>query len=501
MPGLDLLNPAEDLLFDLDAGHFVKHPVEQDGLQLVRQVGPVPPYGFHAHDLHQVGVPFAPEPRVSLGPAPFAVPPHRRKQKPVVVLFHFQLKVRCHAVPVHDVPGQPGVDPFAYPASEAQRLNGRGMVRRLQIHEHRIGVPIQHPVTVLLQLVAAPFQDIVPEFRDRAGQLRRGKAAGRRRQHAVERIHDDLVGEGSEFVAGGLRLVPAIEELLQHGGQDAGRAGEPRAVGGFEVVLRPFVFRPVTRYRVRYIASCLVGLVQYRSLRLDMRQRIDVEGPDDGRVEAFEVEDEHISVKTGFCGYDQPARCAGAGGAVHAGRRRHHAALMQRADVDVVEGGHAHPRPFQGQARQQSPAQGQVDQPFRFQDGEHQPGVLQAVGAERGPVLAIDFRDLLRPGTPAIFLEQLAPSQDGVGHRVQPIILEPLQRTAKQVKGVQDLAAVNHHGAPAPDLARSVPGLVVGPSELERDVQVFEAPLQHAQIEIDQVPSGEQIGVHFEYAG
>ena len=174
---------------------------------------------------------------------------------------------------------------------------------------------------------------------------------------------------------------------------------------------------------------------------------------------------------------------------------------MERVDVDVVEGRDAHPRPFQGQARQKAPAQGQDDQSLGLEDVEYQAGVLQAIGAEGCPVLAVHFRNLLRPRTPGVVFEQLAAAQDGVGHGIQAVVLEPLQRAAKQVQGVQDLPAVDHHGAAAPDFPGAVPGLVVGPPELKRHVQVPETSLQDLQVEIDQVPSREQVGVHFQNPG
>ena len=472
--GLNGEDPPVDLVFDLDAGRFVKYPVEQDGLQLVRQVGPVPSYCFHPDDFHPVAIAVESEPRVSLGPSPFAVPPHGWQQKPVVVLFQFQFEERGNAIPLLDVLGKPFVDTIAHRATEPKGFTRIGKVRRVQIDENRVGIPIQHLVAVFLQLVAAPPQNVVAEFGDRAGQLGRGESAGSRRQHAVERIHDDLVGEGSKVVAAGLGLLAAFEELLQHGGQNAGRSGESRAVGRGKTVI--FV----------HLVPCL-----------DMGQGIDVEGSYDGRIEALEIKDEYVPVQPCLRWYDEPARRTGARGAVHSRRRRHHAALMQCIDVDIVEGGHAHPGAFQWQAREQSPAQGKVDQPFRFQDVENQPGILQAIGAEEVTVLAIDFRDLLRPRIPRILFKQLSPAQDCVGHRAQPVVIEPLQRAAQEMQGIQDLAPVDDHGAAAPNFAGPVPGLVRRPAELKRHVQVPEAPLQHFHIEVDQVPSGEQVGIHF----
>ena len=311
----------------------------------------------------------------------------------------------------------------------------------------------------------------MPEPGDGAGQAIVGKPAGARGQHAVEGVHDDLVGEGGQLVSPGSGLGAAGEEALEQGRQNTGLAREEGAVGRGD------------RSRCR---RCL-----------DVGQRIDVEGGDDRGVEALEVQGEDMPVEPGLRGQDQPPGAAAFQGAVDADAGRHQAPPVQLADVEQIEGGHAAPGPLQGQTGQQAPAQGEPDQALGLEQVPHQARVLQAVGAEGLAVLAIGPEDRLRHGLLVLGLEGLAAAQHGLCDRVQAVIVEALQGGPDQVQGIQHLTAVDHHPAPAPHRASLVPGVVAGAAQVEGQLVSLEAALQHGQVEVDQVPAGEDIRVDF----
>ena len=129
------------------------------------------------------------------------------------------------------------------------------------------------------------------------------------------------------------------------------------------------------------------------------------------------------------------------------------------------------------------------------QDVAHQAGVLETVLAKTAAVLSKGLHDALRHALIRARLHGLAPADDTARHGAQAIIIEALRGGTDQVQGVEDLAAVDDHAAGAPDLTLSVPGGIVAAAEIERHAQCPAAALQDRQIEIDQVPSTEDIRV------
>ena len=77
--------------------------------------------------------------------------------------------------------------------------------------------------------------------------------------------------------------------------------------------------------------------------------------------EALEIKYEHVSVESRFRGYDQSAGRAGSRSPVYPGGRRHHAAAVERVDIDGCRMRQRLPMPVQAAGHKQPPAQGQVD--------------------------------------------------------------------------------------------------------------------------------------------
>src|SRR5262249_53722496 len=128
--------------------------------------------------------------------------------------------------------------------------------------------------------------------------------------------------------------------------------------------------------------------------RRNVRQRIDVEGPDDARIEALEVEDEDVPVETGAGIEDEAADDAAALGVDRPHRWRDATARAERAQVERVDRRDRGADAVELHPRDEAPAHRELDQARALEDLEHQPRVLDVVRGEACGILAIGRLDL-----------------------------------------------------------------------------------------------------------
>ena len=431
--------------------------------------GPVAAHRLHADDVQVFFPSFDAQTGIPLGASLLAAA-HGWQKEAGVILLELQFQTRFHSILLAHVRDQLLVGPGAQLLASPPGGFGIGILFHARVDEDGIRVPVDHPAAGFFEQGPGQAQHAVPKAGDGAGQLVGGKATGVGGQHPVEGVHQNLVRVRGHRVAPGPRLRPAGEEILEHFGKNAGNPREAGAVG-----------------RLDAVGLALQGA--------DVGQRIQVEGADQRGVQALEVEDEDVAIQSDPGFEHQTAGRASSVIPVDADAGSDHAAAVQRADVEEIERRDAAPGPFQGQAGQQAPAQGQRDQSFFVQDIAHQARVFQAVFAEGRAIFGVRAEDDLGHVLIRCGLQALAAAQHGAGHGVQAKIVVFLQGGAHQVQGVENLAAIDHHAAAAPHLAFLKPGTVVGAAQIVRQIVSRAALLEHHQIEVDQVPAGEHVGV------
>ncbi len=185
---------------------------------------------------------------------------------------------------------------------------------------------------------------------------------------------------------------------------------------------------------------------------------------------------------------------------------RHHAAPVQVLEVQVLERGHAHPRLVEGGADQQRLAQRGVEEPLAREDVEHQARVAEAVRAQRLGIGAVQALDGLHAALAGAAVDQLAPAEQGPRHGLEPVVLEPHAGEAHEPERVHHLSAVGDGPAAPPAHAplAAFPveerGRAVGAADVERDAEVAEPPVQGPEVEVDDVPPGQDVGIELEDA-
>src|SRR5262249_26127698 len=140
--------------------------------------------------------------------------------------------------------------------------------------EEAVGVAVEHAVAVGFDTRLRPEEDLSTEAGDGVGDRRARETARRRTEHAVKRVHEDLDGVAAHRVARGLARLPRGGERVEQRRRDPGRPSEGGAVGSDEGV--------VPRLRLA-----------------QKSERVDLKRTDQARIEALEVEDEHVAVDAG----------------------------------------------------------------------------------------------------------------------------------------------------------------------------------------------------------
>src|SRR5947209_2322258 len=262
------------------------------------------------------------------------------------------------------------------------RRSARG-VRLPGVDEERVGVAVDQAVAALGDRRGGEPDGVLAGRRDRVRHRRREEPRRRRAEHAEERVHEDLDRLRRHLVAGAARARPLPREPRDEPRQDAGLvAPEGGAARGAE--------------RVR---GGTVG---------DEGERVDVEGPDEARIEALEVEDEDVRVEAWHRVEDEAADDAGVV-PLRRGpdRRGYPPARSELAEVERVHGGDRRPHAVDLHAGEQAPLDGQLDERRLLEDGEHEARVLEVVGGEARRLLPVRLLDV---GGAVLRPEELAPA-------------------------------------------------------------------------------------------
>ena len=234
-------------------------------------------------------------------------------------------------------------------------------------------------------------------------------------------------------------------------------------------------------------------------------QRVDIEGPDDGGVQAAEIEGHDVLEQPGPGGDDAAPRGPVERVLVGAQRRGHDAPLVQVFHVEELERGNAHPCLLEGGADEKRLGHGEVQQALLLQDLQDQPGILEAVGAEGGGILAVQPGDgLARRLVRALGDGVLAPAEKRLRDGLQPVVLQPHARQPHQPQRVQHLPAGHDGLAPLPPrdpvviLAGEEGGGRVRAADVEGQAEVGEPPGQDPDVEVHDVPSRDDVGVEID---
>ena len=272
-----------------------------------------------------------------------------------------------------------------------------------------------------------------------------------------------------DVVAGALGGVPLRHDRVEHLGQDAALAGEGRAVRGHD----------------------RVAFAGVRS-RPNEVQGIDLERPDQARVEALEVQDDHVRVEAGARLEDVAA--AHGLDRVHPGDAgRDHPPPPQLREVEEIEGGDRGGHAVEGHAGQAAPLDRELHEPQPLHDPEGEPGVGPVVLDEALPIFLEEAQDLSGAAVPG---QELAFAQDLARDRVQAVVLHAHEGAAQEEDAVEDDAA--RHACPARPAGREVGAQAQRPrasAELQGHAMPRGEPREDGQVEIDHVPAGEDVWV------
>ena len=184
----------------------------------------------------------------------------------------------------------------------------------------------------------------------------------------------------------------------------------------------------------------------------EITQRIDVESADDRRVQALEIEDQHIIEHAGAGAQNDASGSSFHGQRIDTEGGGDPTPLVQCLDVEVLEGGDAGPGQLRCHPDQDTTAQGELEQAGLGENPVHQPGILQAVGAKLFglfPIQALDSPDTVLP---LLQLDSFSISQNRAGHRLQTVIFEGFRGGSHDTHPIPHLPSRNDDTA-SPALA------------------------------------------------
>ena len=279
-------------------------------------------------------------------------------------------------------------------------------------------------------------------------------------------------------VAGLPGLLAAGEQVVQHGAEDAAAAPEARAVGGLDRIL---------------------GAFRGAAAVPNQPEGVDLEGADDARIEALEVEQQHLIVQSGARPQDVAALgmlLRGVRVQLRAHRRRHHPALPQARQVEEVERGDGGSHPVRRHPGERAALHGEGHQLQLLQDVERQARVGQIVLHEARRIIGKGAHDPVRMARTAA-AQGLALAENLLRRGLQAVTLQPHRHRAQQANAIQHDPPGNEDGigesAPAAPLALAQRAGRAAP--LQRRAGRRRAADQHRHVEVDDVPAGHHVGI------
>ncbi len=242
--------------------------------------------------------------------------------------------------------------------------------------------------------------------------------------------------------------------------------------------------------------------IEIRRRRRHVTHGVDVEGADDARVQALEIEHPDVAVQARFglehvaaLLRDMHARVA----APHA--RGDEVDALELGQIEEVEGGDARRDAVRGHARELAAGEGELDEAQFLRDAEGESGIrarIQREGRQIVLVVVDDFRQAVTRRR----AHRLAFAEHFARDRIERIVIHADERAAQQVD------AVEHQTARDARLAAAEIALGFADSrrprastELERVAHTGRNPLEHAEIEIDEIPTGEHVRIERSHPG
>src|SRR5688572_24057130 len=439
----------------------------QFALHLLCECRPVATHDLHADELHLVDAVAVPEPGIALAGAARAVARMRQEQLEIEFL-ELELQATRYAPAFLDVSRQIGVQG----RGELSRpVSSKLGIRRRRLHEQAVRVAVEHQEAGRLEPALRPQQDLATHAGYRVRERRVIEATSGRAKHAIEGVHQYLDGVRGDLVTRLARRFAPREEIVEQAWQDRGLA---------------------TKRATRRLDQ-----IRLRRRALDVRQWVDIEGADDARVQASEVEDPDVVVQpchglehVATLLRDVDTRV----GSAHAGC--HYPQRLEIAQVEKVERRDARRHAIGRHAGQAAAREGQRYQVQLVNDVMGEPRVGARVERERGKVLAIVVQDLAET-IAHVALDGLAFAQHPACHGVERVVIHSYEGAAEEVDAVEHQATRDRGLATAEvalgfaeaDRARIAP-------EVERMLYTRGDSRQRRQVEVDDVPAGQNVGIY-----
>lgn len=308
----------------------------------------------------------------------------------------------------------------------------------------------------------------MPAHGDRRGQPRIEEPAPAGAQHAIERVHDDLERLRERLVAVALGGLAALPDPGDDRRQAVLRAREARAAE----------------------AGDRIGIVRMRQ-SLDQADRVDQEGADDRRIEALVVQHQHRFIEPRPRIHDKAAGAGFRRQVAEVGRDI--ALAVHQRHVEMREGRDRAAAAVGRQACDRGALQQERQQLGFPEDPRHQFAIAQVVARERRLVLPEHAID----GVHAVVrvVDRLAFAEQRLGHRFEA------ERREAPRSGTQRLDAIDDQ--PARRAGEIVLLRVVlapfdfrtAAAEAQRHLEPPCMLDQHAQVELDQVPAEDRVGI------
>jgi hypothetical protein len=462
--GLEIGDEVTDELLDR---LVVEDALEELALEAPRHGAPVPPHGLQPHEVQRLSARARDQSGVALLAARRASPDLRHPE-PRVDLLELELEPAPDAELLPKRLGDVGADDLAEALGPPGGPGGIGLAR---IDEERVRVPVDDAVTGLPDGGRREPDHVLSGDGDRVGDVGREEPAGGGPEHAEQRVHEDLRGLGADRVAVLARPGSLLPEARDQLGQDA------RLVGAEGSAAR----RPHDR---------AVGPLARRH---DVSQRIDVEGADEARVQALEVEHQDVPVEPRYGVEDEAPRDDRPLRILDVDRRRDAAATAELGEVERVHRGDLGADPVDLHPGEEAAAHRQLHESRALEDLDDEPRVVEVVRGEPRGVVPPGGLDLLAP---TLGVEELAAAEDGLRRGVEPVVVELDEGAAEEREPVQHLPAgqddarIAREAEVAPDLR-----FLLRPPEGETRVGAPRDPLEDRDVEVADVPAGQDVRV------
>jgi hypothetical protein len=199
-----------------------------------------------------------------------------------------------------------------------------------------------------------------------------------------------------------------------------------------------------------------------------------------------------VPVEPGHGVEHEPARDRG-GARRRINARRDATARTQLAEIERVDRRDLRAHPIELHAGHEAAPDGQLDELRALEDLEHEPRVGQVVGGEAHRIVAIGGLDLAAAVGAG---HELALPEQRLRRRFEPIVLEPDVGAPNERQPVEHRAPRDRGARLAREARVALDlDLLVVPTEGEAKPGAARVALEHAEVELDDAPSRQHVGV------